>query len=329
MLSFDEYSAVRKRSLNQQNNNNNGNSKNNEKKGVEGNYNQKSGRSRNKDNKWTWDWNLGSTLQSSIEEEQQQESAEVAAVTDSSSTLKTMGVQDIKNNLYKEEADGRQKDAYSVSKEKEVEEESGNSNLSHFTPIGSISVLKQIGYLLETSECQSVLLVLVYLDMMVRFTMDYVGLDKRLMAALLANSGTDMAKNQSVLLSEAYDGLFFILNTFSAFCTAVLAIELIMLMMCFGRKFFFHIGYMFDTILLVLFVLNENTYSSYTEKSDGFSGSASVFTSSQFLQEQAKYASQESAKDATNWGWKLLSIVLNAAHSLCHLPKEIRLLAFF
>merc|ERR1719375_2282776 len=143
---------------------------------------------------------------------------------------------------------GKEEEIVHNKNDKETDVSEGDNNernaVNEFTTLGSISVLKQIGYLLETSECQAVLLLLAYMDMAARFTMDYLNADKKLMMFLMNNSSTDLAKNQSIILNEAYDGFFFLLNTFSAFCTAVLACELAMLMMCFGKKFFFHIGYM-------------------------------------------------------------------------------------
>jgi len=328
MLAFDEYAAVRKRAMNRSSTtgdnsppfNGNGNTTSlsasspmQEKENLNQLQSSKKG-----GNGMTWNLNLNlgksATLgqqQRQKEEEEEEEERNIKMKMKDSSHSNKIGMEEktVHNKNDKETDVSEGNDSVK-----------GRKAVNEFTPLGSISVLKQIGYLLETSECQGVLLLLVYMDMIARFTMDYLNADKKIMMFLMNSSSTDLAKNQSVILNEAYDGFFFLLNTFSAFCTAVLACELAMLMMCFGRKFFFHIGYMFDTILLILFVLNENTSNS--------SFSRSAFNSSEFLQEQAKFALQESAKDSTNWSWKILSMILNTAHSLCHLPKEIHLLAF-
>jgi len=207
--------------------------------------------------------------------------------------------------------------------------------------LASVSILKQLGYLLETHECQALLLFFITVDVLAMLLLDYLSADAKYMSLLISSSSsTSFATNQSLSLSSSYETMLGLLSSISTFCSTVILLELSLLCVCFGKRFFLHVGYLSDFLLVVIFILNKDMYMSSSSSS---SSATPSFSAASLLKEQAQYYNNYNNNNNSNsnneenlfllsslssFFFFFFSLVLQSADLLCHLPKEIHLLSF-
>ena len=143
---------------------------------------------------------------------------------------------------------------YSILEGDEDDDESITSSIDR-KKIDVSSSLKSIGKLMELFEAQLVIIALIILDLIALATENYF-----------------TCNNSRVQHSQMFESHGFVrfLQTFTTFTLIIFLLEIIALMIAFGRRFFSHIGYTMDTFIVFSCFLCEMSNSGKMMRLLGF-----------------------------------------------------------